>query len=317
MPSRQHPGRAAGRAWSTRWSTSTARARSPRPTSSSSTRPKGQEIAAQNYLPAAQRRRSPPSTRRSSRSSQLFTIDQVFGGWTKAQKTHFADGGVFDQIYQAEVNGSARRVARRMRRRLSRRGSVLPGFGLTLGFTLFYSGLHRPDPARRRCSSSRRRSAGARSGATSPTPRALAALPAQLRRRRSRAALINAVFGAAGRLGAGALPLPGQAARRRAGRPAVRAADRGRRHRARPTLYAQQRLDRRASWRRSASRSPSRRSGIVVALPSSACRSWCARCSRCCEDLDPEVEEAAASLGATRWQTFRAGDPARRCCRRC
>jgi len=31
---------------------------------------------------------------------ELFTIDQVFGGWTAAQKTHFADGGVFDQIYQ-------------------------------------------------------------------------------------------------------------------------------------------------------------------------------------------------------------------------
>jgi sulfate transport system substrate-binding protein len=30
----------------------------------------------------------------------LFTIDQVFGGWQKAQRTHFADGGVFDQIYQ-------------------------------------------------------------------------------------------------------------------------------------------------------------------------------------------------------------------------
>ncbi|MEW5889422.1 MAG: sulfate ABC transporter substrate-binding protein [Pseudomonadota bacterium] len=28
----------------------------------------------------------------------LFTIDEVFGGWQKAQKTHFADGGVFDQI---------------------------------------------------------------------------------------------------------------------------------------------------------------------------------------------------------------------------
>jgi sulfate transport system substrate-binding protein len=28
-----------------------------------------------------------------------FTIDKVFGGWAKAQKTHFADGGVFDQIY--------------------------------------------------------------------------------------------------------------------------------------------------------------------------------------------------------------------------
>lgn len=31
---------------------------------------------------------------------ELFTIDDVFGGWTAAQKTHFADGGVFDQIYQ-------------------------------------------------------------------------------------------------------------------------------------------------------------------------------------------------------------------------
>jgi len=30
----------------------------------------------------------------------LFTIDEVFGGWQAAQKTHFADGGVFDQIYQ-------------------------------------------------------------------------------------------------------------------------------------------------------------------------------------------------------------------------
>ncbi len=29
---------------------------------------------------------------------KLFTIDEVFGGWQKAQKTHFNDGGVFDQI---------------------------------------------------------------------------------------------------------------------------------------------------------------------------------------------------------------------------
>ena len=28
----------------------------------------------------------------------LFTIDEVFGGWQKAQKTHFADEGTFDQI---------------------------------------------------------------------------------------------------------------------------------------------------------------------------------------------------------------------------
>jgi sulfate/thiosulfate-binding protein len=30
---------------------------------------------------------------------ELFTIDQAFGGWTKAQKEHFSDGGYFDQIY--------------------------------------------------------------------------------------------------------------------------------------------------------------------------------------------------------------------------
>ena len=59
----------------------------------------------------------------------LFTIDEVFGGWQKAQKTHFADGGVFDQIYQAVEVGHPWP---------SRSGSdsVLPGFGLTMGFTL-------------------------------------------------------------------------------------------------------------------------------------------------------------------------------------
>jgi sulfate transport system substrate-binding protein len=30
----------------------------------------------------------------------LVKIDEVFGGWQKAQKTHFADGGTFDEIYQ-------------------------------------------------------------------------------------------------------------------------------------------------------------------------------------------------------------------------
>ena len=30
----------------------------------------------------------------------LFTVDQLFGGWQKAQTIHFNDGGVFDQIYQ-------------------------------------------------------------------------------------------------------------------------------------------------------------------------------------------------------------------------
>jgi sulfate/thiosulfate transport system substrate-binding protein len=30
---------------------------------------------------------------------KLFTIEQAFGGWEKADKAHFADGGSFDQIY--------------------------------------------------------------------------------------------------------------------------------------------------------------------------------------------------------------------------
>lgn len=34
------------------------------------------------------------------RKLELFTIDDLFGGWTKAQKTHFDDGGVFDQLYK-------------------------------------------------------------------------------------------------------------------------------------------------------------------------------------------------------------------------
>jgi sulfate transport system substrate-binding protein len=29
---------------------------------------------------------------------KLITIDEVFGGWQKAQQTHFVDGGIFDQI---------------------------------------------------------------------------------------------------------------------------------------------------------------------------------------------------------------------------
>ena len=58
----------------------------------------GQEIAARNYY----RPRNPTIAAKYAANFakvDLFTIDEVFGGWTKAQKTHFADGGVFDQIY--------------------------------------------------------------------------------------------------------------------------------------------------------------------------------------------------------------------------
>jgi len=61
--------------------------------------PEGQEIAAQNYYRPTDAAVAAKYARQFPKLS-LFTIDKVFGGWQKAQKTHFADGGVFDQIYQ-------------------------------------------------------------------------------------------------------------------------------------------------------------------------------------------------------------------------
>src|SRR3982074_3820741 len=59
----------------------------------------GQEIAARNsYRP-----RDPEIAKEYDNSFakvELFTIDDVFGGWTKAQKEHFGEGGIFDQIYK-------------------------------------------------------------------------------------------------------------------------------------------------------------------------------------------------------------------------
>jgi sulfate/thiosulfate transport system substrate-binding protein len=63
--------------------------------------PEGQEIAAQSYY----RPRLPVVAGKHAAQFpqlKLFTVDQLFGGWTKAQKAHFADGGIFDQIYQGK-----------------------------------------------------------------------------------------------------------------------------------------------------------------------------------------------------------------------
>lgn len=61
--------------------------------------PAGQEIAARHYF---RPRAAEVAARYAAQFPKvtLFTIDAVFGGWAKAQQTHFADGGVFDQIYQ-------------------------------------------------------------------------------------------------------------------------------------------------------------------------------------------------------------------------
>lgn len=58
----------------------------------------GQEIAAKNYYrPRNQNIEKKYETQ--FPKINLFTIDEVFGGWSKAQQEHFSDGGVFDQIY--------------------------------------------------------------------------------------------------------------------------------------------------------------------------------------------------------------------------
>jgi len=56
----------------------------------------GQKIAAKHYYRPVDKK---VPTKLSK--LKLFTIDELFGGWQKAQKIHFADGGVFDQIYGA------------------------------------------------------------------------------------------------------------------------------------------------------------------------------------------------------------------------
>jgi len=60
--------------------------------------PEGQDIAGKNFY----RPRDPAAAAKYAKQFvdvKLFTIDEVFGGWDKTQKAHFADGGTFDQIY--------------------------------------------------------------------------------------------------------------------------------------------------------------------------------------------------------------------------
>jgi sulfate transport system substrate-binding protein len=61
--------------------------------------PEGQEIVARHHY----RPHDPKVAAKYSgvfAKISLFTIDEAFGGWPSAQKTHFADGGTFDQIYR-------------------------------------------------------------------------------------------------------------------------------------------------------------------------------------------------------------------------
>lgn len=55
----------------------------------------GQKIAARHYYRPINAR----IPTKLAKIKKLYTIDKDFGGWQKAQKTHFSDGGTFDQIY--------------------------------------------------------------------------------------------------------------------------------------------------------------------------------------------------------------------------
>jgi len=61
--------------------------------------PEGQDIAARNFYRPRQRDIAQRYVEQFPQIP-LFTIDEMFGGWPKTQAKHFADGGVFDQIYK-------------------------------------------------------------------------------------------------------------------------------------------------------------------------------------------------------------------------
>jgi sulfate/thiosulfate-binding protein len=62
--------------------------------------PAAQKIIAQNFYRPFKPGDADPADLARFPKLKLVTIDQAFGGWTKAQAEHFADGGVFDQIYK-------------------------------------------------------------------------------------------------------------------------------------------------------------------------------------------------------------------------
>ena len=60
--------------------------------------PEGQDIAGKNYYRPIDAAAAAKYAKQFPKVN-LFTVDEVFGGWAKAQKTHFADGGSFDKVY--------------------------------------------------------------------------------------------------------------------------------------------------------------------------------------------------------------------------
>ena len=64
--------------------------------------PVGQRIAAKHYYRPIEPQHADPKDIARFKELDLVTIDGDFGGWGKAQKKHFDEGGIFDQIYQGK-----------------------------------------------------------------------------------------------------------------------------------------------------------------------------------------------------------------------
>jgi sulfate/thiosulfate transport system substrate-binding protein len=62
--------------------------------------PEGQKIIARNFYRPSQPEYADPADLERFAPVKLITVDEVFGGWRKAQAEHFEEGGLFDQIYQ-------------------------------------------------------------------------------------------------------------------------------------------------------------------------------------------------------------------------
>jgi sulfate transport system substrate-binding protein len=69
--------------------------------------PEGQDIVARNFF-------RPTNAEVAGRyleqfpKIRMFTVDDVFGGWARAQAEHFADGGIYDRLFQAAAGASRR-----------------------------------------------------------------------------------------------------------------------------------------------------------------------------------------------------------------
>jgi sulfate transport system substrate-binding protein len=62
--------------------------------------PVGQKLAAKHYYRPISPEHADPADLARFPKIELFSVDELLGGWGVAQKAHFDDGGIFDAIYE-------------------------------------------------------------------------------------------------------------------------------------------------------------------------------------------------------------------------